>query len=103
MLIGIFMNFVWAARSCLVLGVALLVVAHAMGPGLTSTASLSLNIPVSLYFAGVLGLLLVVLTYNVLYHRVRAAIEAEGGTDELAERIARVQETSLNMSPRGSR
>jgi uncharacterized membrane protein YecN with MAPEG domain len=101
MLIGIFMNFVRAACACLVMGVALLVLAHVMGPGLTSTASLPLNIPISLYFAGVLGLLLVVLTYNVLYHRVRAAIEAEGGTDELAERIVRVQGNFTEYVPTG--
>ena len=101
MLISIFMNFVRAGYGCLGVGVALLVVAHIMGRGLTSTATLSLNIPISLYYAGVLGLLLVVLTYNVLYHRVRAAIEAEGGTDELAERIVRVHGNFTEYVPTG--
>ena len=100
-LIGIFMNFVRAAYSCLAIGVALLIVSHVSGPGLMGANSLSLNVPVSLYYAGVLGLMLVVLTYNVLYHHVRAAIEVEGGSDELSTRIGRVQGNFTEYVPTG--
>jgi len=101
MLVDIFMNFVRAAYSCLTVGIVLLVSAHVMGPGLTSAGNLSLEVPISLYYAAVLGLLLVALTYNVLYHRVRAAIEAEGGTDETAERIVRVHGNFTEYVPTG--
>jgi uncharacterized membrane protein YecN with MAPEG domain len=101
MLIGIFMNFVRAGYSCLGVGVILLVVAHIMGPGLMGAATLSVKVPLSLYYAGVLGLLLVVLTYNVLYHHVRAAIEGEGGTDDLAKRIGRVHGNFAEYVPTG--
>ncbi len=100
-LIGIFMNFVRAGYGCLGVGIALLVAAHIAGPGLLNASKLSLNIPVSLYYATVLGLLLVVLTYNVLYHRVRIAIEAEGNLDEVAERIVRVHGNFTEYVPTG--
>jgi uncharacterized membrane protein YecN with MAPEG domain len=101
MLIGVLMNFVRAGYSCLGVGIVLLVAAHIAGPGLMNASKLSLNIPVSLYYAALLGLLLVVLTYNVLYHRVRVAIEAEGKLDEVAERIVRVHGNFTEYVPTG--
>ena len=101
MLIGLFMNFVRAGYSCLGVGIVLLIAAHIAGPGLTTASKLSLNIPVTLYYATVLGLLLVILTYNVLYHRVRVSIEAEGDTDEVADRIIRVHGNFTEYVPTG--
>ena len=100
MMIGIFMNFCRAGYALLAVGALLLVVSHVMGPGLRSAGSLALDIPISLYFAAILGLLLVVLTYNVLFHRVRALVEA-GGTDEKADRIVRVHQNFGEYVPTG--
>lgn len=101
MLIKIFMNFVRAGYGCLIGGAGLIVVAHIMGPGLRSMGGLNLDIPISLYYAAILGLTLVVLTYNVLFHNVRASVEAEGGTDDKAKRITRVHANFTEYVPTG--
>lgn len=101
MLINIFMNFVRASYGCMIVGLGLIIVAHIAGKGLLSAGSLSLDVPISLYWAAALGLLLVVLTYNVLYHHVRAAIELPDGNDELANRIGRVQGNFTEYAPMG--
>ena len=99
-MIKIFMNFNKAGYGLFAVGVALLVISTAIGPGLMATTQLSLDIPITLYFACILGLLLVVLTYNVLFHRVRAMVE-EGGTDEKADRIVRVHQNFAEYVPTG--
>jgi uncharacterized protein len=101
MLVDIFMNFVRAGYSCLIVGIALLVGAHIAGPGLINTGALSLDVPISLYYAAVLGLVLVALTYNVLYHNVRAAIEVEGGADDTSKRVTRVHGNFTEYVPTG--
>lgn len=101
-LVGIFSNFMRGSNACLIAGVILLIGAHLIGPGLTiSDSGLGIVIPVSLYYAGALGLLLVILTYNVLHHHVRARFEAEGGKDELSARIGRVHANFTEYAPLG--
>lgn len=101
-LVDIFANFMRGSTACLILGVALLVVAHLIGPGLTiSDSSLGIVIPISLYYAGALGLLLVILTYNTLYHHVRTTLETEEGTDDLDKRITRVHANFTEYAPIG--
>lgn len=101
-LVAIFKNFMRGSRACLIAGAVLLVVAHLIGPGLTiSDSSLGIVVPISLYYAGALGLLLVILTYNVLHHHVRARLETEEGTDDLDKRITRVHANFTEYAPIG--
>jgi|GEM_PF-419912 len=101
MLINIFMNFVRASYGCIFAGAALFIVANFSGAGLGAAAGLSLDVPISLYWAAALGLLLVVLSYNVLYHNVRVAIESETGADEVSSRMTRVQANFTEYAPTG--
>lgn len=101
MLVDIFTNFIRTGYGCLVGGIALLVFAHVTGPGLATSVSLPISYPVSLAFSGTLGLLLLLLTYNVLCHRVRIAIEEGGSLDEKAERIVRVHANFTEYVPMG--
>ena len=101
-LINIFANFMRGSTVCLILGASLLVGAHFIGPGLTISArGLGIVIPISLYYAGALGLLLVILTYNTLYHHVRTTLEYEEGTDDLDKRITRVHANFTEYAPIG--
>jgi uncharacterized membrane protein YecN with MAPEG domain len=100
MMIGIFGNFMKASYALLAVGVALVVAANIFGPGIPIGRGLS-NIQISLYYAAALGLLLVILTYNVLHHRVRAAVENFGNEDKTADRIARVHANFTEYVPTG--
>ena len=100
MLIGIFGNFMKGAYLLLGVGVALVIGANVFGPGIPIGRGLS-QIQVSLYYAALLGLLLVILTYNVLFHRVRSTVENFGNEDKTADRIARVHANYTEYVPTG--
>ena len=100
MLIGIFMNFMRGSWTCLAVGVILIVAANVMGPGLGIEAK-GISVPISLYYAAALGLLLVLLTYNVLHHRVKAAISSDETDNATADRIARVHGNFTEYVPTG--
>ena len=100
MMIGIFGNFMKGCYACLIVGVALIVAANVFGPGIPLARGLA-QVPVTLYYAAALGLLLVILTYNVLHHRVRAAVENFGNEDKTADRTARVHANYTEYVPTG--
>jgi uncharacterized membrane protein YecN with MAPEG domain len=100
MLIGIFGNFMKGSYACFAVGIALIVAANVIGPGIPLGRGLT-QVPVSLYYTAALGLLLVILTYNVLYHRVRSTVENFGNEDPTAERIARVHANFTEYVPTG--
>jgi uncharacterized membrane protein YecN with MAPEG domain len=93
-------NFMRAAYACLIGGVVL-VIAGGLTGGLP-TAIAQRALPVSLYYGAALGLLLVILTYNVLHHRVRI-MTAPGsqGEDEKSERVTRVHANFTEYVPTG--
>lgn len=101
-MISIFMTFCRGAFGCFAAGAVLLITSHIYGPGLRPVGGAAgTAIPVTLYYAAALGLLLVILTYNVLYHRVRAAVERFGEEDPVAERITRVHANFTEYAPLG--
>lgn len=59
------------------------------------------RVPISLCYGAALGLLLVVLTYNVLNHRVRALTAPGGEEDEKSRRVARVHANFAEYVPTG--
>ncbi|MGE0668599.1 MAG: MAPEG family protein [Sphingomonadales bacterium] len=93
-------NFMLSAYACLVLGIALIVAGALTGGLPTPVAGRAL--PVSLYYGMALGLLLVILTYNVLHHRVRV-MTAPGsqGEDEKSGRVTRVHANFTEYVPTG--
>ncbi|MBI1179530.1 MAG: hypothetical protein GC201_03165, partial [Alphaproteobacteria bacterium] len=99
-LIPIFGNFMKGAYACYVVGIVLIVAANVFGPGIPVRRTLP-QVQVSLYYAAALGLLLVILTYNVLHNRVRATIENFGNEDKKADRIARVHANFTEYVPTG--
>jgi uncharacterized membrane protein YecN with MAPEG domain len=102
MLVRIFGNFMKGAYGCFAAGIVLLVVGNAVLPSpLAVAAPGAVRIPISLWYGGALGILLVILTYNVLRHRVRSTIAAPGETDPTAERIARVHANFTEYAPLG--
>lgn len=101
-LIAIFMNFCRGAFGCFAAGIVLLVASHIYGPGLRLDPGPGMkSVPITLYYAAALGLLLLILTYNVLYHRVRASVEHFGEENPHAERIARVHANFTEYVPTG--
>lgn len=100
MVIGIFMNFMRGAWVCLGVGVVLIIAANVAGPGL-STSAVSVDIPISLYYAAALGFLLVLLTYNVLHFRVKAAISSADDDNAKGDQIARVHANFTEYVPTG--
>lgn len=101
-MITIFMNFCRGAFGCLTAGAVLLIASHLYGPGLRPAGNgAGMAVPITLYYAAALGLLLVILTYNVLYHRVRASVEHFGEDAPHAERIARVHANFTEYAPLG--
>ena len=88
-----------AAYACLIAGVAL-IVAGALTGGMPNAVA-GRAVPVSLYYGAALGLLLVILTYNVLHHRVRSTVENFGNEDPTADRIARVHANYTEYVPTG--
>lgn len=98
-LIRLFVSIGHAGRACLALGVAVVAAAFLLGPGLPMQAGL--HVPVSLYYAAALGLLLVILTYNVLHHRVRSLLASGNREDPTAARIARVHANFAEYVPTG--
>jgi uncharacterized protein len=99
-LIPIFGGFMKGCYGCLAAGVLLVVAANVLGPGIPLGRGLA-QVQVSLYYAAALGLLLVILTYNVLHHRVRATLENFGNEDKTADRIARVHANYTEYVPTG--
>jgi hypothetical protein len=99
-LIPVFGGFMKGAWACLAIGIVLVVLANLLGPGIPFERALP-QVQVSLYYAAALGLLLVILTYNVLWHRVRAAVENFGNEDKTADRIARVHANFTEYAPTG--
>ncbi len=100
MIIGIFMNFMRGAWACLVVGVVLIIGANVMGPGL-SVPTAGIDVPISLYYAAALGFLLVLLTYNVLHFRVKAAISSAEDDNAKGDQIARVHANFTEYVPTG--
>ncbi|MGE0666030.1 MAG: MAPEG family protein [Sphingomonadales bacterium] len=99
-LIPIFGNFMKGAWVCFAVGISLVILSVGLGPGVPIGRDLA-QVPVSLYYTAALGLLLVILTYNVLHHRVRAAVESAGNADPTADRIARVHANYTEYVPTG--
>lgn len=93
-------NFMLAAYACLIGGVGL-IVAGALTGGMPSAVA-GRAVPVSLYYGAALGLLLVMLTYNVMHHRVRI-MTAPGsqGEDEKSQRVTRVHANFTEYVPTG--
>lgn len=93
-------NFMMAAYACLIAGLAL-IVAGALAGGMPSAVA-GRAVPVSLYYGAALGLLLVILTYNVMHHRVRV-MTAPGsqGEDEKSQRVTRVHANFTEYAPTG--
>ena len=93
-------NFMRAAYACLIAGLAL-IVAGARTGGMPSTVA-ERAVPVSLCYGAALGLLLVILTYNVMHHRVRI-MTAPGsqGEDEKSQRVTRVHANFTEYVPTG--
>ena len=93
-------NFMRAAYACLIMGIVLVVVGAVTG-GMPSSAA-GRAVPVSLYYGALLGLLLVILTYNVMHHRVRI-MTAPGsqGEDEKSLRVTRVHANFTEYAPTG--
>ena len=95
--IALFRRFVRAADACIACGAVLAGASFALGG--VPHAPAGIRIPVSLYYAAALGLLLLVLSYNVLRHRVRDALApAEPG---ITDRIARVHANFTEYVPTG--
>lgn len=99
-LVRLFTNFTRAATGCLVLGAVIVATALALGPALPATGA-GITIPVSLYYTAALGLLLALLTCNVLHHRVRSLLASGNRNDATAERIARVHGNFTEYAPVG--
>lgn len=97
-LVRLFLNFTRVATVCLVLGAAILAAAWLLGPGLPAAGA---PVPVASYYAAALGLLLVILTCNVLHHRVRSLLVSGNRNDATAERIARVHGNFIEYAPLG--
>jgi uncharacterized membrane protein YecN with MAPEG domain len=97
-LVDIIRLFVRGAVACLVLGLAAILAAAVMGIGEISSMA---RIPVSLVYAALLSMLLLVLTYNVLHHKVRALLYNFGAEDALCERIVRVHANFTEYVPTG--
>lgn len=98
-MVAVLMKFVVASRVCLLVGAALLGAALASGgvPSPIRTAPL----PLTLWYAAALGLLLLLLSWNVLRHRVRALIETGSDKTPLSERISRVHGNFTEYVPTG--
>ncbi len=99
MLVALFARFARVGTLCLATGAGLLAAAILSGPGLP--VAVSKPVPITLYYAAALGLLLVILTYNVLRHRVRSLLESGNRDDPLAARIARVHGNFIEYAPLG--
>ncbi len=99
-LISILTKFTRAAQICFVLGIVLISAALILGPGLGHSPE-NTQIPISLYYAAALALLLGVLSYNVMRHRVRALLSNFGKEDPTSERITRVHANFAEYVPTG--
>ncbi len=93
-------NFMLAAYACLAGGAALIVAGTLTGGMPDAVAGRA--VPVCLYYGMALGLLLVILTYNVLHHRVRI-MTAPGsqGEDDKSQRVTRVHTNFTEYVPTG--
>lgn len=99
-LIPIFGGFMKGAWACFAAGITLVILSIGLGPGIPIGRGLA-QVPVTLYYTAALGLLLVILTYNVLHHRVRSTVENFGNEDPTADRIARVHANYTEYVPTG--
>lgn len=99
-MVAVLMKFVLASRICLALGIVLTAAAVAAGGGLPQVDPV-VRVPVTLWYAAALGVLLLVLSWNVLRHRVRALIETGNDKSPLSDRIARVHGNFTEYVPTG--
>lgn len=95
--IALFRRFMRAADACLASGVILAGASLALGgvPALPA----GIRVPVSLCYATALGVLLLILSYNVLRHRVRDALQPHESS--ITDRIARVHANFTEYVPTG--
>lgn len=100
-MVSVLMKFVLAARVCLAAGAVLVSGALVAGGGALPRAAPAVQFPVTLGYAAVLGLLLLVLSWNVLRHRVRAVIETGSDKTPLSDRISRVHGNFTEYVPTG--
>jgi uncharacterized membrane protein YecN with MAPEG domain len=92
-------NFMLAAYACLGAGAAL-ILAGGLAGAVTPLEAPG-TVPVSLYYVAALGLLLVILTYNVLNHRVRVMTAPGGQEDDKSLRVTRVHTNFTEYVPTG--
>ena len=93
--IALFRGFVRAADACIACGAVLAGASLALGG--VPDAPAGIRIPVTLYYAAALGLLLLILSYNVLRHRVRDALLPH--ETSITDRIARVHANFTEYVP----
>ncbi len=99
-MVAVLMKFVLASRVCLGAGAVLIAAAVAVGGGLPRIGAPA-RVPVTLWYAAALGVLLLVLSWNVLRHRVRALIETGNDKSPLSDRISRVHGNFTEYVPAG--
>jgi uncharacterized membrane protein YecN with MAPEG domain len=99
-LFGIFAGFRLAAKISIVLGIVLLIGSSALTTDLHATRS-GVDIPLTLYYACALGLLLIILSYNVIHHRVKGLLQTFGKDNPVTERIVRVHGNFTEYVPTG--
>ena len=100
MVVRIFVNFMRGAYGCFAAGAVLIIAANVLGPGIP-LGTAGFNPPVTLWYAGALGFLLVILTYNVLYYRVTATLVATEENSAKGDQIARVHGNFTEYVPTG--
>lgn len=100
-LVAVLMKFVRASRVCLAAGGLLVAGALVAGGGTLPRLAPEGRVPVTLWYAAALGLLLLVLSWNVLRHRVRALIETGSDKTPLSDRISRVHGNFTEYAPTG--
>jgi hypothetical protein len=93
-------KFMLAAYACLGLGGSLIFAAVIAAGDHLAVPSLS-RLPVALYYGAALGVLMVILTYNVLHHRVRIMTAGGGAEDEKSLRVVRVHANFTEYVPLG--
>lgn len=99
-MVAVLMKFVLASRLCIALGLVLLGAAVFAGAGLPPPPA-AVHVPLTLCYAAPLGVLLVILSYNVLRHRVLAVIETGNDKTPTSERISRVHANFTEYVPAG--